>query len=46
MTRWRVFIGTASAVLLASTGIAQTHATPQANQQPTFRVQVWGLHRR
>src|SRR5687767_14986133 len=41
MTRWRVFLGAVLAVLLASTGIAQT-PTPQADQQPTFRVQVWG----
>ena len=39
MTRWCVFLGTVLAVLLTSTGIAQT---PQADQQPTFRVQVWG----
>src|SRR5688572_22549757 len=39
---WRVFLGTALAVLLVPTGIAQTHPTTQADQQPTFRVQVWG----
>ena len=42
MTRWRVFLGTAFAVLLASTGIAQNLPTPPADHQPTFRVQVWG----
>ena len=42
MTRWHVFLGTALAVLLASTGIAQTPPTPQADPEPTFRVQVWG----
>ena len=41
MTSWRVFLGVVFAVLLASTGNAQT-APPQADQQPTFRVQVWG----
>ena len=42
MTKWRVFLGTALAVLLASTGIAQNLPTPQADHQPTFRVQVFG----
>lgn len=42
MTRWRLFLGTALAVLLAPTGIAQTLPTPQSDPQPTFRVQVWG----
>jgi hypothetical protein len=42
LTRWRVFLGTTFAVLLASTGLAQNLPTPQADQQPTFRVQVWG----
>lgn len=42
MTRWRVLFGTALAVLLASTSIAQPVLTPQADPQPTFRVQVWG----
>jgi hypothetical protein len=38
----RVFLATALAVLLASTGIAQTLPTPPPDHQPTFRVQVWG----
>jgi hypothetical protein len=42
LTRWHVFLGTALAVLLASTSISQTPPTPQADPQPTFRVQVWG----
>ncbi|MGH8636006.1 MAG: hypothetical protein ACREUZ_02615 [Burkholderiales bacterium] len=44
MTMWHVFLTTAFAVLLASTSIAQTQTspTPQADPQPTFRVQVWG----
>src|SRR5688572_14079733 len=42
MTRWRVLLGTALAGLLASTGIAQSLLIPQADSQPTFRVQVWG----
>ena len=42
MTSWRVFLGTALAVLFASAGIAQTLPPPQADRQPTFRVQVWG----
>jgi hypothetical protein len=42
LTRWQVFLGTALAVLLASTGIGRTLPTPQADPQPTFRVQVWG----
>ena len=42
MTRWRVFLGTALVVLLASTGVAQTSPTPQTDRQPAFRVQVWG----
>ena len=41
MTSWRVFLGTALAVVLASAGIAQTLSTPQADQ-PTFRVEVRG----
>jgi hypothetical protein len=41
VTSWRVFLGTALAVLLASAGIAQTLSTPQADQ-PTFRVEVRG----
>jgi hypothetical protein len=42
LTRWRVFLGTTFAVLLASTCIAQNLPTPPADHQPTFRVQVWG----
>jgi hypothetical protein len=42
MTRWRVFLGTALAVVLASASIAQTLPAPQSAQQPTFRLQVWG----
>jgi hypothetical protein len=42
VTRWHIFLGTALAVLLASTGIAQTLPARQADPQPTFRVQVWG----
>ena len=42
MTNWRIFLGTALALLLASTGTAQTLPTPQTDPQPTFRVQVWG----
>ena len=42
MTRWSVFLSTAFAILLGWTGIAQTLPAPQADQQPTFRVQVWG----
>jgi hypothetical protein len=42
LTKWRVSLGTALAVLLASTSIAQTASTPEAKPQPTFRVQVWG----
>jgi hypothetical protein len=42
LTRWRVFLSTTFAVLFASTGIAQNLPTPPADQQPTFRVQVWG----
>jgi hypothetical protein len=32
----------ALAVLLASTGVAQTRPIPQADLQPNFRVEVWG----
>ena len=42
VARLHVFLGTALAVLLASTGIGQTLPTPQADPRPTFRVQVWG----
>ena len=42
MARWHVFLGTALAALLASTGIAQTLPAPQADPQPIFRVHVWG----
>jgi hypothetical protein len=42
LTNWRIFLGTALALLLASTGTAQTLPTPQTDPQPTFRVQVWG----
>ena len=42
MTNLRVFLGAALAVLLASTGTAQTLPTPPRDPQPTFRVQVWG----
>ena len=42
MTRWRVFLGTALTVLLASAGVAQTLPAPHTDAQPTFRVQVWG----
>ena len=42
MTTWHVFLGTTLAVLFASAGIAQTLPAPQADPQPTFRVQVWG----
>ena len=42
MTRWRALLGTILAVLVASTGVAQTSPAPQTDRQPTFRVQVWG----
>jgi hypothetical protein len=42
LTTRRVFLGTALAVLLASTGAAQTRPTSQTDRQDTFRVQVWG----
>jgi hypothetical protein len=42
VTRWHVFLTTALAVLLASTGIVRTPPISQADPQPTFRVQVWG----
>ena len=42
MTRYRVFLGAALAVVLTSTSLAQTLSTPQADPQPTFRLQVWG----
>ena len=42
MTSCRVFLGAALAVVLASASIAQTLPTPQADPQPTFRLQVWG----
>ena len=43
MTRCRVFLGAVLAVLLASASIAQTLSKPQADPQPTFRLQVWGF---
>lgn len=42
MDRWRVFLGTAFVVLLASMGVGQTSPTPQTDRQTTFRVPVWG----
>ena len=42
MTRCRVFLGAALVVVLASASIAQTLPMPQADPQPTFRLQVWG----
>ena len=45
MTRCRVFLVAALAVVLASTSLAQvpsTPSTPQTDPQPTFRLQVWG----
>jgi hypothetical protein len=42
LTRWCVFPGSALAVLLASTALAQTLPTPQADVRPNFRVEVWG----
>ena len=42
MTRYRVFLGTAFAVLLASASLAQTPSPPQSDPTPTFRVQVQG----
>ena len=42
MTSCRVFLGVALAVLLASASSAQTLPPPQADPQPTFRLQVWG----
>ena len=42
MTRWRVFLGGAFAVVLTSATLAQTLSTPQPDPQPTFRLQVWG----
>jgi len=42
VTRCSVFLGTALAVVLTSASLAQTLSTPQADPQPTFRVQVWG----
>jgi hypothetical protein len=44
VTRWAVLLSAAFAVLLAPTSIArtQTPPTPEADRQPTFRVEVWG----
>ena len=40
--RWRVFLGTALALVIAQAGVAQTLPTPPADHEPVFRVQVWG----
>src|SRR5688572_24584442 len=42
VTSCRVFLGAALALVLASASIAQTLPEPQADPQPTFRLQVWG----
>ena len=44
MTKWRVVLIAAFAVLLASTSVAQTQTPPPppTERQPTFRVQIWG----
>jgi hypothetical protein len=42
VTRWRVFLGGAVAVVLTSATLAQTLFPPQTDPQPTFRLQVWG----
>ncbi len=42
VTSCRVFLGVALAVSLASASSAQTLPPPQADPQPTFRLQVWG----
>ena len=42
MIRCRVFLGVALSVVLMSASNAQTPSAPQADPQPTFRVQVWG----
>jgi hypothetical protein len=42
LTRCRVFLGTALAFMLTSASLAQALSTPQADPQPTFRLQVWG----
>ena len=42
MTRCRVFLGAALAVMFTSASLAQTLSTPQADPLPTFRPQVWG----
>jgi len=39
---WGVLLGTALALLLVSGVIAQTLPTPPADNEPVFRVQVWG----
>jgi hypothetical protein len=42
VTRCRVFLSAALAVVLTSASFAQTLSTTQADPEPTFRVQVWG----
>ena len=42
MSTCRVFLGAVFAVVLTSASIAQTHSAPQADPEPTFRVQVCG----
>ena len=42
MSKCRVFLSAALAVVLTSASLAQTPSTPQPDPQPTFRVEVWG----